>query len=107
RQVLDRGLVEPALGERGEKDGILALEQEPLEVGEQRMRVVAHGFGGKIEGHGMFRGKARRRETLHLGPVFSANARFPTSGGPRSITRAPSRRREAPIFPCRTGLLGS
>jgi hypothetical protein len=58
-QIGDRSLVEGALREGGEEDRVAAFQQEPLEVGEQRMRVVADGLRGEIERDRVFGRKAR------------------------------------------------
>jgi len=64
-QALESFLVERLLGERGEEDCVLAGEKEPLEIGEERLRIFLHGCEGEIERLGMIGRKARRRKTLH------------------------------------------
>ncbi len=63
------------LGEGGEEDGVLAGKKEPLKIGEQRLRVVRHGYAGAFQRLFRVVGEAVRREAPHggsLGPQARA-----------------------------------
>ncbi|MNT78160.1 hypothetical protein D3C72_2173700 [compost metagenome] len=64
-QVAQTVLIEAGLGKGGEKDGVLSLVEEPLEIGEQGLGIVAHRGMSKIKRLSLLAGKTRRRKTLH------------------------------------------
>src|SRR5687767_8609244 len=57
--------IQGELGERGEINGVLGLEQEPLEIGEKSLRMLVYCSQGPLQLLGIVTGKARGREALH------------------------------------------
>ena len=70
-QIAQRFLVEMRARSGSEKHRVARLVEKPLEIGEQRLRVLVDGGERQVEHFGMIVGEAGRREALHGGsPCF-------------------------------------
>src|SRR5690606_3542309 len=71
-KILPHRHVEKRFPERSEQHGVPASKQEPLEIGEQRVRIVLHRFGGDFERDRVLRCKTGGRKTLHGSPKLTS-----------------------------------